>query len=105
MSTFAEDSKIVWTSRSGMKFRYRGKVEPSGWREVGAMLGLAGGLLSNLFGVILTALAWLMSTGGVGPTVRNVGTGLLMINIPLLIGGAHCLDLIEKKKGITVLTN
>ena len=45
------------------------------------------------------------TTGGTGGTVHRVGTVLLVINIPLLIGGAHCLDLIERKKRIEVLAN
>jgi hypothetical protein len=105
MSMIAKHSKITGTSQTGTRFQYRAKSLPSGWREIGAMLGLAGGLLSNLFGLILTAVAWFLSRGAIVSTVHDVGTVLLIINIPLLMGGAHCLDLVEKKKRIEVLTD
>ncbi len=95
---FAKESKISGTVQSTTEFQYRGKAEPFGWRETGVLLGIGGGLLSDLFGLILTGVAWFMTTGATGPTVHSVGTILLVINIPLLIGGAHCLDLLEKRK-------
>ena len=91
------------TQQIGTKSQSQGKSEPIGWREAGAMLGLAGGLLCNLLGLILTAIAWFMTAPGIGPTVHTVGTVLLIANIPLLMGGAHCLDLVEKRKRFAVL--
>ena len=102
---FAKQSKISGTEQSTTEFQYRGKAEPFGWRETGALFGIGGGLLFNLCGLLLTGVAWFMTTGGTGGTVHRVGTVLLVINIPLLIGGAHCLDLIERKKRIEVLAN
>jgi len=101
----AKESKISGTAQSTTESQYRGKAEPFGWRETGALLGLGGGLLSNLLGLILTGVALFVTTGATGPTVHRVGTVLLAINIPLLIGGAHCLDLIERKKRIEVPAN
>ena len=67
------------------------------WCSFGAVAGLAGGIGSALLGSILAALSWL---GGAGARLESVaGTVLLVLTIPLLILGAHCLDLTDKKKG------
>jgi hypothetical protein len=102
---FTKSPQIGWTSSNSTSVHYRRKSEASGWWQVSAMLGLTGGLLSNLLGLILTSVAWFMSTQGIGPTLHRAGTVLLMMNIPLLIAGAHFMDLVEKRKRVAVLTN
>ncbi|HEX9424198.1 MAG TPA: hypothetical protein VF899_13215 [Pyrinomonadaceae bacterium] len=97
-----KNSKIFAIRGHGTKLQYREKSESSGWREACAMLGLAGGFLCNFFGLALTGLTWFMSARGIGPTMHSVGTVLLIANIPLLIAGAHCLDLAEKNKRVAL---
>ncbi|SRR6266542_665328 len=103
MRMSSKGSKISGTEQCSTEFQYRGKAEPFGWRETGAMFGLGGGLFCNVFGLFLTAVAWFMSTGGIAPTLHSIGTVLLLANIPLLMAGAHCLDLVQNKKRIAVL--
>ena len=104
MSMFTNNSKITGR-QAETTFQYRGRSEPLGWRGIGAMLGLGGGLLCNFFGFSFTAVAWFMRAGEVGPTLHSVGTVLLVANIPLLIGGAHCLDLVEKERRVAAFSN
>ena len=66
------------------------------WCSFGAVAGLAGGILTALFGSILTALSWF---AGVDAHLEKVlGTVLLVLTMPLLIIGAQCLDSLDKKK-------
>ena len=68
------------------------------WRRIGAAFGLGGGLACALSGSVITAATWLTGAAGYGPALHRLGTGLLVLTIPLLIFGAHCLDLIETQK-------
>jgi hypothetical protein len=68
-----------------------------GWREVGAVCGLATGIIAVIFGSLLTALSWMSHAAGAA-YLKLVGTVLLVLTIPLLICGAHCLDLMEQQK-------
>ena len=70
---------------------------PPGWNRYiyGSVLGLVGGIVAPLIGSILTVISWI-----VGPRWHNVGlhragTVLLVLGIPLLTIGAHCMDLGE----------
>jgi hypothetical protein len=67
------------------------------WRRLGSIFGLGGGLACVLFGSIITASTWFMGTVGYEPWLHKLGTLLLVLTIPLLIFGAHCLDLIERQ--------
>ncbi|HEY0546844.1 MAG TPA: hypothetical protein VGC91_15800 [Pyrinomonadaceae bacterium] len=66
------------------------------WLMVGAIAGLAGGIMVVVIGSLLTAGSWL--TGGGSSYIRTLGTIFLIMTIPLLVCGAHCLDLMEKRK-------
>lgn len=68
---------------------------PWDYRSLGAIAGLAGGLIAALFGSVLTAISWFADAG---TRVQTLGTVLLFLTIPLLVIGAQCLDMIEKKK-------
>ena len=68
------------------------------WRWFGATCGLGGGLACVLFGSIITAVTWLIGPASYGPFLRKLGTILLVLTIPLLIFGAHCLDLMERQQ-------
>ncbi|MFL6209925.1 MAG: hypothetical protein ACJ74W_13795 [Pyrinomonadaceae bacterium] len=66
--------------------------------SVGAVAGLAGGVVSALFGALLTATGWFSNTAGPGVYVKLAGTSALLLTIPLLIFGACCLDVLEGRK-------
>ena len=67
------------------------------WRSGGAICGLVFGIISPLVGSILTAIAWFTGPEWHGFAIQRYGTVLLFLTIPLLIFGAHCLDLIDKQ--------
>jgi hypothetical protein len=66
------------------------------WRTTGAIFGLGGGIIAPLAGSILTAIAWFSGPLWHGFALHRDGTILLFLTIPLLLFGAHCLDLIDK---------
>lgn len=68
------------------------------WQMVGAAVGLLGGLLSTVLGVLIWAVVGLIAPAGAfGAFLDGAGTALLVLPLPLLALGAHCLDLLEKK--------
>ena len=67
------------------------------WRSVGAAAGFFLGVLSPIVGSILTAIAWATGPHWHGFSIQRDGTVLLFLTIPLLIFGAHCLDLMDRK--------
>jgi amino acid transporter len=80
------------------RIEYRAAGVRWDWRSVGAVVGISGGVVSALVGAVLTAFSWFMSASEVSVYVRTTGTVLLVLMIPLLVFGAHCLDLTEKRK-------
>jgi hypothetical protein len=74
--------------------KYRPESRPWDWRSAGAA-GLAGGVGGGLLGAALTAVSWL---AGEVSYARTLGMALLFLIIPLLIFGAHCLDLTDKRR-------
>lgn len=69
-----------------------------GWRSFGAVFGLLGGIVSVLLGSVFTAISWITGVEGIGAYMQTLGTAFLVLTIPLLVLGAHCLDLLEKGK-------
>ena len=67
------------------------------WRASGAVFGLSFGIISPLIGSILTAIAWFTGPEWHGFFIQRYGTVLLFLTIPLLVFGAHCLDLMDKQ--------
>ena len=67
------------------------------WQFVGAVAGLASGLITLLAGVLFSVAARLAESRVAAPFFHRFGTILLVLAIPLLIFGAHCLDLTDKK--------
>ena len=67
------------------------------WKSTGACIGLFGGVIAPLVGLALTALAWFIGDWH-GFHVGRDGAVLLFLTIPLLILGAHCLDLLDQDK-------
>jgi hypothetical protein len=66
------------------------------WKSTGACVGLLGGVVAPLVGLALTALAWFIGDWH-GFHVGRDGAVLLFLTIPLLIFGAHCLDLLDSE--------
>jgi hypothetical protein len=90
------------SSLRAMKRTPRGLVEQLSvhgwtWKTTGAVLGLSCGIISPLIGSILTAIAWWTGPEWQGFSIQRDGTVLLFLTIPLLIFGAHCLDLTDKQ--------
>src|SRR5262245_51268077 len=75
------------------------RIQLHGWnrRSAGAVFGLCFGILSPLAGSILTAITWFTGPRWHGFYIQRYGTVLLFLTIPLLIFGAHCLDLMDKE--------
>ena len=65
------------------------------WRSGGAVCGLCFGIICPVIGSIFTAIAWFTGPEWHGLFLRRYGTVLLFLTIPLLVFGAHCLDLME----------
>ena len=65
------------------------------WTSTGACVGLFGGVIAPLVGLALTALAWFIGDWH-GFHLARDGAVLLFMTIPLLIFGAHCLDVLDK---------
>lgn len=68
------------------------------WQICGGVVGLAGGLVAILCGAVFTALSWLSASPDNVSYLRTCGTVLFSLSIPLLIVGAHCLDLSDKRR-------
>lgn len=69
----------------------------SSWEAISAFCCLAGGIMAGIVGTIVSALAWIIG-GELHPWVRGLGSGLLIVTIPLLILAGYCLDWMEGKK-------
>ena len=70
-----------------------------GWNlsMCGAVFGLVGGIVAPIVGSVFTAVGWLSGPTWHGLAVQRIGTVLLFSTIPLLLFGAHCLDLSDRK--------
>ena len=66
-----------------------GRREVWPWPATAGVCGIGGGLLAGLTGLLMVAGAWL--TG-------HLEGGLLISTIPLLMLGAHCLDLSDRRE-------
>lgn len=69
--------------------------QASGFHCCGAMLGLGGGIILPLIGFVLLVINLFDHDSNLHLT----GTFLLLTTIPLLIFGAYCLDMLEKRRG------
>ena len=73
-----------------------------GWNRntCGAVVGLIGGILVAVTGSLFTAASWLTGPIWHGVALQRLGTALLAAMIPLLLLGAHCLDVSDKKREV-----
>lgn len=95
--TQAETRKGVG-KESQRTFEYDTQSRCWGWRSFGAVFGLLGGIVSVSLGSVFTAISWITGVEGIGAYLQTLGTAFLVLTIPLLVLGAHCLDLLEKGK-------
>ena len=65
------------------------------WHAAGAVFGFAGGLVTVVAGSALTVISWVTGSEGAGSFLQRFATVLFLLTFPLLILGAHCLDLAE----------
>jgi predicted Na+-dependent transporter len=73
----------------------RVKPNPATWELLAAFACFAGSILSLALGFAFTTDSLLNAVGH--PFLHAVGITLLIIGIPILILGGHCLDLMDKK--------
>jgi hypothetical protein len=67
--------------------------------SIAAAVGLFGGLLSLVLGLLDWAVVGFMApAGALGALLDATGTVLLILPLPLLALGAHCLDLLERRR-------
>jgi hypothetical protein len=62
-----------------------------------AVFGLCGGMVVAILGSLLSVIAWITGPEWHGHLLQRDGTILLFLTIPLLVFGAHCLDLVDRK--------
>ena len=94
--TQTETESCVETESQGA-LEYMTRTSCWGWRSFGALFGLLGGIVAALIGSAFTASSWIADVRGNGAYMQTLGTDFLFLTIPLLVLGAHCLDLVEKK--------
>lgn len=68
------------------------------WHDTGTVFGFTGGFLTVFFGTVFTITGWLARSAAWGAFFQRFATVLFLLTIPLLILGAHCLDLADSKK-------
>jgi len=71
-----------------------------GWtvKTGSAAFGFCGGVAAAVLGSILTVVAWFTGAVWHGHSIQRFGTILLFLTIPLLVLGAHCLDLLDRER-------
>jgi len=73
----------------------RAKPNSARWEQAAAFACFAGSILSLAIGFVFTT-NWILNEV-LHPLLHAVGITLLIIGIPILILGGHCLDLMDKK--------
>jgi hypothetical protein len=68
------------------------------WKSCGAVLGLCSGLVAPILAAIFTVISWFSDPVWHGFALHTAATSLFAVALPLLIFGAHCLDLLDKDK-------
>jgi hypothetical protein len=68
------------------------------WQALGALFGFISGLITIAIGSLFTVIDWFAKSGTTDLFLRKFGTIFFLLAIPLFILGAHCLDLLERKR-------
>ena len=93
----ASDSSLVLMKHRPHHFIEQMDVHGWNWRSVGAVFGLCFGICSPIAGSILTIVAWVSGPRWHGFLIHRDATALFALTSPMLILGAHCLDLLDRK--------
>lgn len=70
------------------------------WKSRGAVLGLCSGFGAPIAGLIVTIVSWFIDPVWHGLALHQAGTWLFLVALPLLVFGAHCLDLLDNDKRV-----
>jgi hypothetical protein len=97
MKAMATESFLGTIKRRPHLFIEQMDVHGWNWRSVGALSGFCLGIVAPIAGSVLTIIAWATGPRWHGYLIHRDGTILFALTIPLLIFGAHCLDLLEGK--------
>jgi hypothetical protein len=73
------------------------KKNPCAWQTVCAVLGLAGGIIVPVLGAMADILTWFISSNAVITRLHVLSIVFCSLTLPLLILGAYCLDLLNRK--------
>lgn len=64
------------------------------------MLGLGAGFSAPVAGSLVTIVSWFRDPLWHGFALHQASTFLFVLTLPLLIFGAHCLDLLDTEKEV-----
>jgi hypothetical protein len=81
------------------------EINPWAWQSIGAVSGLIGGVLSPVLGTLLIAVTWFVHSERIVSSINGLSIVSFVLTIPLLVFGAHCLDLLERKTAHLSLTS
>ncbi|HEX7316326.1 MAG TPA: hypothetical protein VF297_20640 [Pyrinomonadaceae bacterium] len=83
----------------GLNLRPQPGTPKVGWTGLRAMeaLGLGGGVAALFLGLVLCAVGWAEGSREGAHILFVGGTALLLFAAPLLLLGAHCLDVEESR--------
>ena len=70
----------------------------SGWKSRGAVMGLSAGFSAPVAGAILTVVTWFRDPVWHGLALHHAATTFFVLTLPLLVLGAHCLDLLDNEE-------
>ncbi|HKR02943.1 MAG TPA: hypothetical protein VJT09_19855 [Pyrinomonadaceae bacterium] len=73
------------------------RKKPWAWQSVFAALGLAGGLAAPILGATSDVFTWFVHSETLNSHLHVLSIVLCALTLPLLILGALCLDLLERK--------
>lgn len=68
------------------------------WKNSAAAFGLCAGFIAPIVGSIVTVISWFKDPLWHRVYLHQAGTTLFVVTLPLLILGAHCLDLIDNER-------
>jgi hypothetical protein len=96
MSNYCEvEENQEWDLYQRIDFLVR--KNPWTWQSIGAVSGLVGGVLSPVLGTLLIAVMWFIGSSEEVSVLNILSIVSFVLTLPLLAGGAHCLDLLERK--------
>jgi hypothetical protein len=84
-----------------MAMTYKAQGSISAWTSYGAAFGLFAGFSAPIVGSVVTVVSWFANPAWHGLSLHIAGTSFFVSTFPLLVLGAHCLDLLEKEKTST----